>query len=330
MLFAALFRHNQTSQHISNYSLPHIISHIPAYNMSSVKNITTSPSPDTQVRLFKIANQIALKNAQEYQWSTWHSWEIVNDAEAKHQFGMRGMDRYSWTLTGRFGSCLGASTRIYTQLQGELSSNPDPKVRQYANAVQLMTCAKYATADTDYHAVVAMCFDDFAIVVDHALHPAAFRVALGGVFDMAPYIPLFGEPGRERFKYFLGNSKYKLTMDNEKASYDPLYFSEMDINKAANQLAIPAAEEQQPVKGQEHILMPPRKYLSVRSLLNKEPRLIAAERVKDKWLATTVRIQVHFAEPAVSVQIPNRDWLVKPQVVQKCNFITKQRDPLCK
>lgn len=176
-----------------------------------------------------------------------------------------------------------------------------------------MTCAKYATADTGYHAVVAMCFDDFTIVIDHALHLAASKVPLGGVFDMAPYIPLFGELGRERFRYFLEKGKYKLTMDKEKASYDPLYFSEMDINKATNQLAIPAAEEQQPVKGQEHILVPPRKYLSVRSLLNKEPRLIAAERVKDKWLATTVRIQVHFAEPAVSMQIPNRDWLVKPQ-----------------
>lgn len=281
--------------------------------MVPANSISPSPSPDIQVRLFKIANQIALKNAQEYQWSTWHPWNVVDDAEANYQFGIRGMDRYFWSLTGRFGSCLGASTRIYTQLQGELAGNPDLGLRPFVNTVQLMTSAQHAATETGYHVVVAMCFDEFAIVIDHAFHPAAFRIPLGGYFDMAPYIPLFGESDRGRFEYFLEDGEHKLTMDNEEYSHSPLYFSVMDVNKATNQLAIPAAEEKQLVKGHDHVLMPCRKYLSIRSLLDKEPRLIAAEPVDGKWLATTMRIQVQFANPEISMQVPNRDWLTCQQ-----------------
>ncbi|KAH6638808.1 hypothetical protein C7974DRAFT_387346 [Boeremia exigua] len=176
-----------------------------------------------------------------------------------------------------------------------------------------MTSAQKADADTKYHAVVAMCFDDFAIVIDHALHPTAFKVPLGEYFNMAPYIPLFGSEGQERFKYFLADGEHKLTMDNKETTYGPLYFSEMDIDKATDQIAVPAALEKQPVKDQEHILMPPRKYVSVRSLLDQQPDLITAAPVHDKWLATTVRIQVDFANPMITMQIPMKDWLLTPQ-----------------
>ena len=281
--------------------------------MASVNSVTASPSPKVQVLLFEVANQVALKHAQEYNWSTWHSWDVIDEAASKGQVGLRGTERYFWATTGRFGSCLGASTRIVTDLQAELGSNSDTKLRQYAKAVQLMTCAQRATAESQYHAVVGMCFDCFAIIIDHALHPAAFKVSLGSVFYMAPYIPLFRQKSQERFKYLLEDGKYKLMMDNKESTYEPLYFSEMDINKATDQIAIPAALEKQLVKGQEHILMPPRKYISVRSLLDREPQLIAAERVEGGWLATTVRIQVDFAFPMISMQIPMTDWLLKPQ-----------------
>lgn len=176
-----------------------------------------------------------------------------------------------------------------------------------------MTSAKHATSDIGYHAVVAMCFDDFAIIIDHALHPVAFQIPIGDTFNMAPYIPLFGELGQERFKFFINGGKFKLTMDNEKGSYPTLFFSEMNSDKAVNQLTIPAAEELKAAEGQEHILMPTRKYLSVRSLLDEKPKRIHAVGVNGKWLASTARIQVNFEKAEISMQILNRDWIGRIQ-----------------
>jgi hypothetical protein len=55
-------------------------------------------------------------------------------------------------------------------------------------------------------------------------------------------------------------------------------------------------------------MLPASKHLFFRSLLDKKPQFIAAEPVDDKWLATTVRIRVDFAEPRIVMQIPWADW----------------------
>ncbi|KAF3037720.1 hypothetical protein E8E11_003894 [Didymella keratinophila] len=131
--------------------------------MGSVNNISPTPSLDAQARLFEIANEVALKYAQGYQWSTWHSWDTVNETEYDRRYGIR------------------------------------------------------------------------------------------------------------------------------------------------------AAKERKPVEGQEHVLIPTRKYLSVRSLLDEQPQLIHAVPVDGKWLATAVRIQVNFGKAEISMQIPNHDWIGRIQ-----------------
>ncbi|KZM19134.1 uncharacterized protein EKO05_0010226 [Ascochyta rabiei] len=285
-------------------------------NMTSVNNVAATPSSEVQDRLFKIANQVALKYAKDYSWSTWHSWNVVNQA-AGLDVGLLGTGRSFWHTTGRFATCLGVSTRIVTELQATIGSSMDRGFRQYANHVHLMTCARHAGAETKYHAVVGMCLDTFALVIDHALHPVAMEIPLGGAFYTAAYIPLSGPEGMERFRYFRQAGEFKLTMDNASPLQTPtrasLYFSEMDVDATTTQLAIPAALELQPVKGQSHILMPPRKHVSVRSLLDEKPALIAAEPVDGKWLATTLRVQLDFASPMLTVQIPMADWIMKPQ-----------------
>lgn len=123
-----------------------------------MSNISPTLSPDTQARLFSIADQRALKYAQEYQWTTWHPWNIVNDSDHDRRYSIRGINRHFLSLTEPFGSCLGASTNVFTELQAKMTKNSDLVVRRYANYVQLMTPAEHATSDIGHHAVVAMCF----------------------------------------------------------------------------------------------------------------------------------------------------------------------------
>ena len=46
--------------------------------MASVNNINNAPSPEAVDQLFDIANEAVLKYAKDYEWSTYHSWNIVN------------------------------------------------------------------------------------------------------------------------------------------------------------------------------------------------------------------------------------------------------------
>lgn len=88
--------------------------------------------------------------------------------------------------------------------------------------------------------MVAMYFDSLAIIIDHTLHLAAFKIELADVFYMAACILLSGPEGKLRFKYFLEGGKYKLTMDNAQVSFPPLYLSEMNVDRPMDLLTIPA------------------------------------------------------------------------------------------
>jgi hypothetical protein len=165
-----------------------------------------------------------------------------------------------------------------------------------------------------YHAIVAMCFGSFAFAIDHSLHATAFKVPLGGEFVMFAYIPLFSNLGQERFKYFLSESgAYMLTMDSTMIIYPALSFSPQDVSTTVSQLAIPAASETKPVKGgNSDVLLPPRKYVSIRTLLDEEPKHIPSAPIHGKFLTTAMRIQVDFGDPALLIQIPRANWLDKP------------------
>ncbi|KAF1832907.1 hypothetical protein BDW02DRAFT_599565 [Decorospora gaudefroyi] len=226
-----------------------------------------------------------------------------------------------WTALQPFGSCLGASTLIYHALHDAIPNHPDPQVAKYADTVQLLTCAKHATSETQYHVIVALCFDTFALTIDHPLHPTAFKVPLGCDFAMTPYIPLFSEKGQERFSYFVTDEEdggiYMLTMHSTINSYPALSFTPMHVDATVAQLAIPAASKRKPLKGtseqDEGVLLPPRKYVSVRMLLDEEPRCIASTPLHGKFLITALRVQVDFGEPALLFQIPRADWLDRAQ-----------------
>lgn len=279
--------------------------------MSLINKTTPSPTPEIAEQLLQAANDIALKYAQTYTWSTWHSWNVVDTN--KPPVDLRATDRGFWRLTGDFGTSLGASTRIVASLRAELWSHAIYELREYADTVQLLTCAKRATAETGYHAVVAMCFENFAIVVDHALHPTAFRVPLGGAFDMLSDTPLSRQQGQASYYYLLEDGEYRLTLNNTKTSGASLRFSGMDVDDAISQLTIPAALEKQPVEGLENELVPTCKYLSIRSLFDEKPQFITSSPVDGKYIATAVRIEVDFALPRIKMQVPMADWLQKPQ-----------------
>jgi hypothetical protein len=217
--------------------------------MSSIKNITKTPTPEVAGQLLKVANNVALKYAQNYYWSTWRSWNAF-------RFG-----------TGLFEDHLGVVSLIYAELCVELCLREDELGCEYAPTVEQM-CSTQATGEERHHSVVALCFDSFAIVIDHALHPTAFRVPLGGVFKMHSYIPISGPEGQERFEYYLEDGKYRLTMDSKHASYEPFQFFGLNGNKEMSRLApiIEKDYDHEMVNG----VLPASKHFSFRSLLDKK------------------------------------------------------------
>ncbi|KAF1942684.1 hypothetical protein EJ02DRAFT_159660 [Clathrospora elynae] len=163
-----------------------------------------------------------------------------------------------------------------------------------------------------------MCFNTFALVIYHSLHPKEAKVPLGAEFAMLPYILLFNYKGKERFSYFLDEGRYMLTMDSCLITYPALSFTDTDVNAIVAQLAIPAASERKVWKGGEGVLLlPTHKCVSVLSLLDEVPKLLPSVPVSGKFLATTLRVQVDFGELALLMQIPRADWLYEAQGVNR-------------
>jgi hypothetical protein len=127
-----------------------------------------------------------------------------------------------------------------------------------------------------------------------------------GEYVMEPYVTLFSQKGQERFKYFQteGNS-YMLTMDSTGKSWPPFSLGEMDVEASVSRLVIPAAKVVTPLTDRPETSLPPRKHVSVRSLLDGKPTVIASIPIKDgKFLATTLRMQADFQHPALLTQVP--------------------------
>jgi hypothetical protein len=278
---------------------------IPTMTAQTVRP-TLAPSPQVEHHIFNAAREVALNYARNFFWSSWHEWDAIdqNHYDPTSAF---------WNTLRPYGNCLGASTHIFYELRHALSTHSNPSVAAYSNTVKLMTSAQHAPPGQFYHGVIALCFDTHAIVIDHSINSTAFKAQLNSEYEMEPYVPLFSATGRERFSYFLQNEEYKLMLDSVDGGCPPTYYAEMDVDASVRQLVIPAALEMKPIKSQPGITMPARKYVSVRSLLDKEPELIAAVPVEGKFLAITLRVQADFASTSMLMQIPRADWLEKEQ-----------------
>jgi hypothetical protein len=258
--------------------------------MSSSIYATPAPSQAIERQLFDLANQVALYYAQTFHWSSFHAFNAVSQADANFE-SLPTDGKAFWEALISFGSCLGASTLIYHALRDAVANHAGPEVAKYADTVQLMTCAQHVSSEMQYHAIVAMCFRSFAFAIDHSLHPTAFKVPVGGEFAMFAYIPLFSNLGQERFKYYVSDSGvYMLTMDSTMITYSALAFTPQYVSTTVSQIAIPAASETKPVKGGDSdVLLPPRKYVSVHTLLNEEPKYIPSAPIHGKYLTTAIR-----------------------------------------
>ncbi|KAH3953731.1 hypothetical protein HBI56_025620 [Parastagonospora nodorum] len=126
--------------------------------------------------------------------------------------------------------------------------------------------------------------------------------------------PLHGPLEQERYKYFLtADGKYTLTMESVLKNCPPISMTAMDVALTVAQLAIPAALQLKPLKGEQSIFLPPRKYLTMRALMDENPKFVPFTRLHGKFLIDACSVQVSFEDATLSVQVPRADWLDKQQ-----------------
>jgi hypothetical protein len=181
------------------------------------------PSVATEHRILKVASKIALDHARKLFWISFASFNAVDQGKSDP-----GSAEVFWEEQRPYVSCLVASTLIYHALVEAIANHPDNQVEKHAGEFKLMTCAQHATSELGYQAIVAICFGTRAIVIDHSLNSDAFRVVLGQVYEMEPYVPLFSEKGQERFSCFLDDDgNHTMTMDSAiSSSFPPLSFTD--------------------------------------------------------------------------------------------------------
>ncbi|KAH4474038.1 hypothetical protein HBH90_022370 [Parastagonospora nodorum] len=109
------------------------------------------------------------------------------------------------------------------------------------------------------------------------------------------------------------HGKYTLTMESVLKNCPPISMTAMDVALTVAQLAIPAALQLKPLKGEQSIFLPPRKYLTMRALMDENPKFVPFTRLHGKFLIDACSVQVSFEDATLSVQVPRADWLDKQQ-----------------
>ncbi|KAH5489433.1 hypothetical protein HBI29_206980 [Parastagonospora nodorum] len=75
------------------------------------------------------------------------------------------------------------------------------------------------------------------------------------------------------------HGKYTLTMESVLKNCPPISMTAMDVALTVAQLAIPAALQLKPLKGEQSIFLPPRKYLTMRALMDENPKFVPFTRL---------------------------------------------------
>lgn len=257
-----------------------------------------APEVDASELIFDTANTCAIKYAVNVHWTSWHTWDHITRAYPN-------VDEGIWQAMLPFASCLSASVLIRNELRTTFSTTPG--LEKYVENIQLMT-NQYtwpAKADTQYHAVVMVIFDAYCIVIDHALHPTAFRVPLEESFNTELVNHYNGDQSSSCYIYFMAITGNRMLIRQ------PYYlFDEVEPSVALRQLAIPGALAW---KGSQVPPVVPRKHVTFRSLLNEQPVHVPSTPVDDRYLATTCQISVDFSKRTILMMILNEDWLLKPE-----------------
>lgn len=131
---------------------------------------------------------------------------------------------------------------------------------------------------------------------------------------MHTFLPLHGPLGQERYRYYLAvDGTYTLIMESVLKSSPPVSMTPMDVALTVVQLAVPTALQVKLLKGEEGVYLPPRKYLTMRVLMDEQPSFILFTPLHGKFLIDACSVQVSFEDASLSVQVPRADWLDKKQ-----------------
>ncbi|KAF2871215.1 hypothetical protein BDV95DRAFT_607481 [Massariosphaeria phaeospora] len=280
----------------------------PVVKLSPIQ-VTAHPTPRASRVLYNTVNEIALQYTLSHHWSSFHTWEYIQ----KHKLDRHTVEESLCSALSPHGTCLTVSILVAKALRAAIAKTTS--ISQYAKHVKLLTSTAQFTPRTRFHAVVALCFDTYALVIDHAKHPTAFAVPLNGCYDTLEFVRLLGDTDQTRWHYSSAwtceGPVFTLRSDDMYSEKATLTYGELDSTAALRQLTIPSHSELR--RGPNGTQLPPRQYFMLNKPLAHKPKHLPSVSTPLGHVAEVCFVQVSFHERTMMVMIPYEDWLVKAE-----------------
>ena len=218
------------------------------------------------------------------------------------------VEEHIWENTAPYATCVGLTFPVAMELRESYTATLG--LETYAAKVETLASSErdLLGVDRPFHCLVAVCLENFSVVIDLTFSPVAFVVPINGFYEALPYIGTSGHQSQRLFRYSIDpTGKKGLTMERVGIEDSASRFAKIDHARALQQISIAAAKET--VQGTS---IPTKKVIIVRKLVRGQPVKIPGVKMNAGWMITSCRLQINFWDKNLTLQIPLVDWLLKP------------------
>ncbi|KAF1954797.1 hypothetical protein CC80DRAFT_506043 [Byssothecium circinans] len=304
-------------------------------------------NPALEARLFEIANEIAFEQSKKLIWNSFAVWEYMNTFNSVADI----TTLQDQVIAGKacMTHCLGMAFMVTGLLQANIHGTPG--LSQYTDSVELVVRITskngVVTTDRDFHAATLIHLETGAIVIDTVRHPLAVKIPINSSASVMKCVD-FGSTHFEcaTYRYYKGagpDAGRRILLEGDEwfcdgvegskgKLFNDVYVS-FDMAAVIRDLAMPAAmfvlKANHSRLGNTGNNLPGRKYIYHNTIFEYEPQSLPACKYGNEWIATGITMMVDFKNCAITMQIPNEDFLARPQneqfkkAVENAGFIQK-------
>ena len=219
------------------------------------------------------------------------------------------MEEHVWEDIAPYATCVSLAFPVAKSLRATYAATLG--LETYASKVETLVSKErdLSGIERPFHCLVAVCLEDFSIIVDLTFSPVAFVIPLNGVYETPPYITTSGRLSQRIFQYITDPTGEKvLTIKRAGIEGSVSRFEQMNHADALQQISIAAAEKTVP-----GTTIPTKKTIIIRKLVREPPTKIPGINLNSGWMVTACRLQINFWDKTLTLQIPLKDWLLKPK-----------------
>lgn len=150
----------------------------------------------------------------------------------------------TWEHTAPYATCVGLAFPVIKALRATYTAILE--LEAYTNKAETLVSVErdLSGVKQPFHCLVAVCLEQFSIIIDLTFSPVAFLIPVNGIFEALPYFTTSGRRSQRLFRYSIVSAGGKaLTVEKTGTECFFSCFTQMDHGRALQQISITAAKK---------------------------------------------------------------------------------------